>query len=91
MKILTPRRRIVTHAVLAALTTALATGQLRAQDPAPVARLVAEPAAIVLKAGQVQTFKVRAYDAAGKEIVNPFVRDGRAVRYNSNAQTPTSR
>ena len=93
MKIVTPRRRIVTHAVLAALTTALATGRLRAQDPAPVARLVAEPASIVLRAGQVQTFKVRAYDATGKEIANPFVRvmsASRMVRFTDTTVTATA-
>lgn len=59
----------------------------------PVARLVAEPAAVALRAGQTVDFKVRAYDADGKEIPNAFVRivaGTRNVRFTDNAVTATA-
>ena len=54
--------------------------------PAPVAKLVAEPASLTLKAGQSAAFSVMAFDASGKEIPNAFVRimGGRAVRFGDN-------
>ena len=113
MKILTPRRRIVTHiatVVLTAVAVALAGSPLAAQvsppapadrpavrnvppDAVPAARLVAEPAALTLRAGQTATFKVRAFDAQGKEIPNAFVRvqsGNRAVRFSDTTVTATA-
>ena len=90
MQSLTVRRLGVTAALLLSLPTAL-----RAQgagDP-PVARLVAEPAAIVLKAGESTAFRVRAYAADGREIANPFVRvtaGTRAVRFTDTTVTATA-
>ncbi len=110
MKMLTPRRRIVTHTLLAALTVA-ATAPLGAQaaggaapadrpavrnapqDVVPAAKLVAEPASLNLKAGQTATIKIRAFDATGKEITNPFVQvrsSNRAVRFTDTQVTATA-
>ena len=50
---------------------------LRAQQPpaaTPIARLVATPARIAIKAGQTLPFKVTAYDAQGNEIPNAPIR-----------------
>ena len=63
------------------------------QDAVPAAKLVAEPAALALRAGQTVTFKVRAYDAQGKEIPNAFVRvqsSNRAVRFSDTTVTATA-
>ncbi len=46
-----------------------------AQDSQPVvARLVAEPASLTMKAGDVVPLVVRAYDAAGNQIADPPLR-----------------
>ena len=63
-------RRTTTTAALLALALA---AQLTAQER-PVARLVAEPARITIKAGETQPFKVTAYDAQGNVIPNASVR-----------------
>ncbi|MBV6519932.1 MAG: hypothetical protein MNPFHGCM_00035 [Gemmatimonadaceae bacterium] len=55
------------------LVLSLLAGSLGAQD-VTVARLVAEPAKLTLKAGETVPFKVRAYDAQGKEIPDPLLR-----------------
>ena len=47
---------------------------LAAAQEVPVARLVAEPAKIVIKAGETQPFKVTAYDAQGRVIPNAQIR-----------------
>jgi len=105
MKILTIPGRLATPALLAALVVG-ASGSLLAQaapadrpamrgqpdNATPVAKLVAEPASITLRAGQTLRFKVRAYDAAGKEIMNPFVRVNagtRLVRFSDTTVTAT--
>ncbi len=105
MKILTIPRRLATPALLASLLLggahALAAQAAPADRPAmrgqpdgatPVAKLVAEPASLTLRAGQTVPFKVRAYDAAGKEIPSPFVRVNagtRAVRFSDSTVTAT--
>lgn len=75
MKMLTPRRRIVTHALLVALSAAAVAplGAQQAGGAAPVAaaRLVAEPASLTLKAGQATPIKFRAFDAAGEGDPEP--------------------
>lgn len=63
-----------------------------AQQPAPppVARLVAEPAALTLEVGATDSFRVTAFDAAGREIPNPPLRGGgprHALRLGRNAVT----
>ncbi|HET8770979.1 MAG TPA: Ig-like domain-containing protein [Gemmatimonadaceae bacterium] len=70
--------------VLAAPSPAAA--QAAGEQP-PVAKLVAEPANLVLKAGQEADFKVTAYDAAGKVIPNAFirVRGARGVRFTDGS------
>ena len=109
MKMLTPHRRIVTHIAAISLTAAIAAPLAAQQAPArpgdrpamrnvpqdatPAAKLVAEPAAISLRAGETKPFKVRAYDAAGKEIANPFVQvraGNRAVRFGDGTVTATA-
>ena len=109
MWMVTPSPRSVTQAVCAALLCAGAAGsahhlQAQAAPPAmrgapadasatPVARLVAEPASISLRAGQAADFRVRAYDAAGKELPNAFVRvnaGSRTVRFGDNSVTATT-
>ncbi len=77
--------RALAFLALAGGTAGLATAQQAAAPaPAPVAKLVAEPASLTLKAGTEATFKVRAYDAQGKEIPDAFVRvmaGTRALRF----------
>jgi hypothetical protein len=97
MKMLTPRRRIVTHALLVALSAAAVAplGAQQAGGAAPVAaaRLVAEPASLTLKAGQAAPIKFRAFDAAGKEIPNPLVQvrsASRSVRFTDTEVTATA-
>ena len=57
--------------------------------PAPeIAKLVAEPAALAVKAGAETAFRVRAYDAAGREIPGAFVRvmaGTRALRFTDTS------
>lgn len=78
--------RALAFVALAGGTAASVTAQQQAATPAPapVAKLVAEPASLTLKAGTEATFKVRAYDAQGKEIPDAFVRvmaGTRALRF----------
>jgi hypothetical protein len=93
--------RLVTHAACAALKpsavavtlVASVATSVTAQAPAPVAKLVAEPAAITIKAGQTLPFRVRAYDASGKEIKGAAFRvmaGNRAVRFTDSTVTVTS-
>ena len=52
---------------------------LAAQEPArapAIVRLVAEPAKLVMQAGDSMVFKVTAYDAGGNVVQNPNVRVG---------------
>jgi len=89
---LTLRRLVVTALyILAALPPGLRAQQGGATPPA-VARLVAEPAAISLVAGQTRAFTVRAFAADGREIPNAFVRvmaGTRAVRFTDSTVTAT--
>ncbi len=74
--------RFVTTALgVLALVPVLPTARLIAQQaataqPAAVARLVAEPARITLRAGESQPFKVTAFDEQGREIRDAVVRIG---------------
>lgn len=92
MSMLTLRRLVVTAlCILAALPPGLRAQQGGATPPA-VARLVAEPAAISLVAGQTRAFTVRAFAADGREIPNAFVRvmaGTRAVRFTDSTVTAT--
>ena len=71
-------RALVRTATRIALSLSGLALPLRAQNPQPtppaIARLVAEPARITMKAGQSIPFKVTAYDAQGNEIPNAMVR-----------------
>ena len=69
----TVRRFASTAAVLSWFAPAIASAQQPAQQPV-IARLVAEPARINMKAGETLPFKVTAYDAQGNVIPNPQVR-----------------
>jgi hypothetical protein len=55
---------------------AIASTPLVAQQPTPIAKLVAEPAQISVRAGDSVAFKVTAYDAQGRVIPNADVRVG---------------
>ena len=72
--------RFVTTAMgVLAMAPLLSSPRLWAQQPAAaaqsaVARLVAEPARITIRAGESQPYKITAYDAQGKEIPNAVVR-----------------
>jgi hypothetical protein len=65
--------RVVSSIALVLLVSAAHTAQVAAQQPT-IARLVAEPAKLVMKAGETQPFKVIAYDANGNVIANPSLR-----------------
>lgn len=98
MQMLAPRRPLFTASLLVLVATT-AFAPLRAQqaaarpEPVPAAKLVAEPAAISMRAGQSATIRVRAYDVAGKEIPNAFVQvrsSNRAVRIADTTVTATT-
>lgn len=85
--------RAAVFAVSAAALAAPLGAQQAPAAPPPVARLVAEPANLVLKAGQPAPFRVRAYDAQGREIPNAFVRvmgGNRAVRFTDTTVVATA-
>ncbi|MGH7129405.1 MAG: hypothetical protein ACREIV_12610, partial [Planctomycetaceae bacterium] len=64
-------------AALALISSAAATPAAARQDPPPVVvRLVAEPAAVAIKAGEEQPFRVVAYDARGNIVTDASVRVG---------------
>ena len=78
-----PRFVSIVMSGIVALSTSLvhaqqpaAPAQGAAAQPAPprVARLVAEPAALVLTAGQAVPFAIKAYDSTGAVIANPRLR-----------------
>jgi hypothetical protein len=70
--------RCTTRAIAAGvLAVTLSASSLAAQgSPAPVAKLVAEPAKLTLQAGDSVPFKVTAYDAQGRVVPNAVVRVG---------------
>jgi hypothetical protein len=59
---------------LALGATVLAQGGRGQANTVPVAKLVADPASVTMRAGESIPLKVTAYDAAGKPIPNAFVR-----------------
>jgi hypothetical protein len=63
----------IIRALLVSSSSALAAQQTTPPQPVPVAKLVAEPARITVKAGETATLKVTAYDAQGKAIPNAQV------------------
>ena len=68
--------RIVARAIfgMAWLPLLGAAAPAMAQDPVPVARLVAEPASLRLQAGTTAPLRIRAYGANGREIADPELR-----------------
>ncbi|MBX7120129.1 MAG: Ig-like domain-containing protein [Gemmatimonadaceae bacterium] len=92
----------LTLAAAAGLAAAQQAGAAPADRPAmrnapaeaiPAARLVAEPASLALRAGQTVPFRVRAFDANGREIANPFVQvraSNRGVRFADTTVTATA-
>ena len=68
------RSLIVAAASVHALAGAASPGQPRRRRPTPVAKLVAEPASLTVRAGEAVALKVTAYDAAGKPIPDAVVR-----------------
>ncbi|MDQ8171648.1 MAG: Ig-like domain-containing protein, partial [Gemmatimonadota bacterium] len=102
-------RRFVTTAallfVLPPIVSVVAVAPLGAQAAAPVAkpvaRLVAEPARVTIRAGDSQPFTVTAYDAAGAVIPDAVVRvggprqavafaDGRVQAFRAGSFTATA-
>ncbi len=72
-------RPVTSAATAFTLVSVLTASPLAAQEPAvqrPVARLVAEPASIVMRVGQELPFKLTAYDAQGNVIENAPIRLG---------------
>ena len=71
--------------VTAVLTTTLAVSSgLHGQYTVGVARLVAEPARVTMKAGETVSLKITAYDSAGKVMADAPLRVGgprESVRY----------
>ncbi len=63
----------VIRALLVCSSSALAAQQVTPPQPQPVAKLVAEPARITVKAGETTPLKVTAYDAQGNAIPNARV------------------
>ncbi len=78
MNVARSMRFVTTALALAAGGPLATTSTVHAQpaQPAIVARLVAEPARVTIRAGESQAFKVTAYDAAGKVIPDAVVRVG---------------
>ena len=93
---LTPAASLVTRALalgLLVLGGSVAAGAQQAAAPAtPVAKLVAEPASLTLRAGAEVAFRVRALDAQGREIPGAFVRvmaGSRALRFTDTSVVAT--
>ena len=89
---LTLRRLLVTAVTALPMIPVVGAAQQGAAPP-PVARLVAEPAALAMRAGETVAFRVRAYAADGREIPNAFVRvmaGTRAVRFTDSTVTATA-
>lgn len=83
-----PVTRLAVAALLLSLPGVARAQQPAAAAPAPVAKLVAEPASLSLRAGTEVAFKVRALDASGKEIPGAFVRvmaGTRALRFSDTS------
>jgi len=78
MNVARSMRFVTTALALAAGGPLATTSTVHAQpaQPAIVARLVAEPARVTIRAGESQAFRVTAYDAAGKVIPDAVVRVG---------------
>ncbi|MEQ1692143.1 MAG: Ig-like domain-containing protein, partial [Gemmatimonas sp.] len=73
------RMRFVTTTLaltLCATVTSGSTALSQAAPATPVARLVADPARVTIRAGETQPFKVTAYDARGNVIADAVVRVG---------------
>ena len=73
------RMRFVTTALaltVAAWHSPLSAAAAQAAPPGVVARLVAEPARVTIRAGETQPFKITAYDARGNVISDAVVRVG---------------
>ena len=64
---------LIIRALLVSSSSTLAAQQTTPPQPPPVAKLVAEPARITVKAGETATLKVTAYDAQGNAIPNARV------------------
>ncbi|MGE0553665.1 MAG: Ig-like domain-containing protein [Gemmatimonadales bacterium] len=83
MKLIRSRSGAIRLVAIAALSLAGARGA-SAQSDAPVARLVAEPSSLTLRAGDSTALTLRAFDASGREIRSAVIRvfgARRAVAY----------
>ena len=77
---------VTTALIVGACALWVPSALLRAQQPVAVAKLVAEPSRITMRAGETQTYKIMAYDAQGKVIPDAQVRVGGprlAVAFNN--------
>jgi len=76
MNVIRAVRLVTSAAVVAVLSTPpVISAQASPQEPA-VARLVAEPATVVIRVGDSLPFRVIAYDSAGRVLPNATVRVG---------------
>ncbi len=92
LRVVTVATLATSVAVVAVAASSIPSAALFAQPatPAAVARLVAEPARLTMKAGQTAPLKVIAYDKAGKVIADAAVRVGGArteVAYSNGMAT----
>jgi hypothetical protein len=85
MRLATMRLAVMLFAALPLVSTQ--TVHAQTAPPTPVAKLVAEPARVTIRAGEAQPFKVTAYDAQGNVIPDAVVRVGgprTAVGFSAN-------
>ena len=83
--------RTLPFVTTAAVAAAVLAAPLQAQEP--VAKLVAEPTSIQMKAGQTIPFRVRALDASGNVMQGAFVRvqaGSRSLRFSDTTVTATA-
>ena len=79
---------VTTRLALASVAFAVPVAHLASQPPVAVARLVADPARITIRAGESQPYTITAYDALGRVLADAPVRVGgpRAAVAFSNGQ-----
>ena len=81
-------RFVTTRLALASVAFAVPVAHIASQPPVAVARLVADPARITIRAGESQPYTITAYDAQGRVLADAPVRVGgpRAAVAFSNGQ-----
>ena len=69
-------RFVTTRLALLSVALSVPDARIASQQPAAVARLVADPARITIRAGESQPYTITAYDAQGRVIADAPVRVG---------------